>query len=161
MKKDFACKIVNRQGLQPEDDEAVLNEVAIMQSLTENKYVVQIMDFYEEDDYFYIVMELVKGGDAFDRIVEKTVYTEWDARQLAANLLVAVGSLHKQGIAHRDIKPENVLLKHRGDDTSIRIADFGFAKRVHCRNSLVQRVGTPAYIAPEILKNIPYDERVS
>jgi len=60
-KDKFAVKMIQREGLKPQDDEAVLNEVAILQSLVGNKYVVQLIDFYEEEDCFYIVMELMHG----------------------------------------------------------------------------------------------------
>jgi calcium/calmodulin-dependent protein kinase I len=155
----LAVKIIQRKGLQPKDDEAVLNEVAIMQSLTGNKYTVQLMDFYEEDETFYLVMEYMAGGDVFDRIVQMTSYTEKDARDLTVKLLKAVSSIHKAGIAHRDIKPQNLLLSSKENNASIRIGDFGFARRVHTPESLTTRVGTPTYVAPEILKNIPHDQR--
>jgi serine/threonine protein kinase len=156
----FACKVVDRSGLKPSDDEAVLNEVGIMQSLHDNKYSVQLLDFYEEDDYFYMVMEYMTGGDVFDRIVQFTQYTEKDAHDLAVHLLKALRSIHRQGIAHRDIKPQNLLLVDSDDNAKIKIGDFGFAKRVHTPESLTTRVGTPTYVAPEILKNIPHDHRV-
>lgn len=110
----FAVKIIKRTGLSGDDDEAVMNEVSIMQSLSDyGKYVVKLMDFYEEEEYFFIVMELMNGGDVFDQIVEKTSYTEKDARDLAKFLLQAVQCLHQNGIAHRDIKPQNLLLNVR------------------------------------------------
>jgi calcium/calmodulin-dependent protein kinase I len=158
-KEVFAAKIIQRQGLQPKDDEAVLNEVAIMQSLTGNKYTVQLMDFYEEDETFYLVMEYMEGGDVFDRIVQMTNYTEKDARDLTVKLLKAVASIHKAGIAHRDIKPQNLLLSSKNNNANVKIGDFGFARRVHTPESLTTRVGTPTYVAPEILKNIPHDQR--
>jgi calcium/calmodulin-dependent protein kinase I len=158
-KEILAAKIIQRKGLQPKDDEAVLNEVAIMQSLTGNKYTVQLMDFYEEDETFYLVMEYMAGGDVFDNIVKMTSYTEKDARDLTVKLLKAVSSIHKAGIAHRDIKPQNLLLSSKENNANIKIGDFGFARRVHTPESLTTRVGTPTYVAPEILKNIPHDQR--
>lgn len=145
----YAVKVFQRAGLKPKDDESVLNEVALMQSLMGNKYVVQVLDFYEEEDYFYVVMEYYAGGDLFDRIVQLVHYTEYDARALAIVLLKAVGSIHECGIAHRDIKPQNLFLSSTSDNTSIRVGDFGFAKRVHTPESLTSRVGTPTYVAPE------------
>lgn len=98
----FAVKVIKRAGLSPDDDEAVLNEVTIMQSLSAHgNYVVQLCDFYEESDYFFLVMEYMAGGDVFDQIVERTNYTEKDARDLAKVLLKAVKCLHENGIAHR------------------------------------------------------------
>lgn len=149
----FAVKIIKRQGLDPKDDEAVLNEASIMQSLHHNKYVVNLVDFYEEPDYFYLVMENMCGGDVFDRIVDMAHYTEKDARDLILTLLKAVYSLHQANIAHRDIKPQNLLLESKDDHAAIKLADFGFAKRVHTPESLTSRVGTPSYVAPEVRLN--------
>ena len=159
-KEVLAVKRIVREGLQTSDDEAVLNEVALMQSLSGNKYVVQLLDFFEEEDCFYLVMEYMKGGDVFDRVVEKSHYTEKDARDLAIILLKAVRSLHQSHIAHRDIKPQNLLLTSKDSDSEIKLGDFGFSQRVHLPESLTSRVGTPTYVSPEVLKNLPHDERV-
>ena len=156
----FAVKVIQREGLQPKDDEAVLNEVAMMQALRGNDYVVQILEFFEEKEYFYLVMEFCCGGDVFDRIVKYSQYTENDARSLARTLLKAVKSIHEAGLAHRDVKPQNLLLVNNTDNSAIKVCDFGFARRVHTPESLTSRVGTPTYVAPEILKNVPHDHRV-
>jgi serine/threonine protein kinase len=104
----FAVKIVERDG-KPETDEAVLHEVSIMNKL-EHPNIVKVVDFFEEDDHYYVVMELLAGGDVFDRILAMKSYTENDARGLAKILLETVGYIHKTGVAHRDIKPQNLLL---------------------------------------------------
>jgi len=155
----YAVKMIDRRRLSPADDENVLNEVAAMQSLSGNKYCVQLLDFYEEPHCFYLVMEYMAGGDVFERIVNLKAYTEEDARNLSVDLLSAIRSIHAKGIAHRDIKPQNLLLANAQDHSSIKVADFGFSRRVHTPESLTSRVGTPTYVAPEILKNIPHDER--
>jgi len=108
----FAVKIIKREGLKASDDEAVMNEVAVVRSL-KHENIVQFVDFFEEPDYFFLVMELMTGGDVFDRIVEKTHYTEKDARDLVKVLLKAVEYMHSMGVAHRDLKPQNLLLKVR------------------------------------------------
>lgn len=117
----FAVKIIKRAGLKPSEDEAVMNEVAILQSMV-HKHIVQLVDFYEEPDYFFLVMEYMTGGDVFDRIVERNHYTERDARDLAHVLLKAVKFMHDSGVAHRDLKPQNLLLKVRAE---IRIEEEG------------------------------------
>jgi len=138
-------------------DAQVMNEVAILQSL-KHKHVVSLLDFYEEPTQFCLVMELMEGGDVFDRIVERTHYTELDARSLVRSLLHAVEYIHDRGVAHRDLKPQNLLLLTKDNDTFVKVGDFGFAKRVHTPQSLITRCGTPTYVAPEILKNHPHDE---
>jgi serine/threonine protein kinase len=152
--KEFAVKIIERDH---ETDEQVLHEVSIMNQL-HHENLVAVVDFFEEDDFYYIVMELMAGGDVFDRIIDLNNYTEKDARDLAKILLVAVDYMHKSGVVHRDIKPQNIFLESKDDNSAIKVGDFGFAKRVHTPKSLNQRCGTPSYVAPEILKNQPYDQ---
>lgn len=153
----FAVKIIKREGLKASDDEAVMNEVAVVQSL-DHPHIVRFVNFYEEPDYFFLVMELMAGGDVFDRIVKKTHYTELDARDLIKTLLKAVEYMHSRGVAHRDLKPQNLLLTSKEDDADIKLCDFGFSRRVHTPQSLVTRCGTPTYVSPEILKNVPHDQ---
>ena len=152
--KEFAVKIIERDH---HTDEQVLHEVSVMNQL-HHEHLVGVVDFFEEGDFYYIVMELMAGGDVFDRIIDLHNYTEKDARDLAKILLVAVDYMHKSGVVHRDIKPQNIFLESKDDNSAIKVGDFGFAKRVHTPKSLTQRCGTPSYVAPEILKNQPYDQ---
>lgn len=158
-KEIYAVKIIRRAKLRASEDEFVMNEVSIMQSLSAyGQYIVQLLDFYEEEQYFYMVMDYMGGGDVFDRVLEKTKYTEEDARKLTKVLLKATRCMHQAGVAHRDLKPQNLLLTSKDDDAHIKVTDFGFARRVHAPQSLTSRCGTPTFVAPEILKNIPHDE---
>lgn len=91
---------------------------------------------------YYLVMECVSGGELFDRIVEKSYYNEKEARATCKILLEAIGYCHEHSVAHRDLKPENLLLLGL-DDSSIKIADFGFAKIVETKGSLKTQCGTP------------------
>jgi len=85
---------------------------------------------YDEKDHYFLVLELISGGELFDRVVEKEKYSEREAREVIRQMTKAIAFAHTRGVAHRDLKPENVLLKDRSDDTSIKIADLGFAKIV-------------------------------
>jgi calcium/calmodulin-dependent protein kinase (CaM kinase) II/calcium/calmodulin-dependent protein kinase I len=140
-KKTLAVKIIQRDV---KTDEAVLQEVAIMNQL-DHPNLVSVVDFFEEDDFYYIVMEYMAGGDVFDRIIDMNNYTEKDARDLAKVLLEAVDYMHRKGIAHRDIKPQNIFLESKDSHSAIKIGDFGFAKKVHTPKSLTSRCGTPSY----------------
>lgn len=77
---------------------------------------VRFLDFYEEPNTFYLVLEKVPGGELFDRIVSAGRFGEADARDCVRSLLEAVGYCHAQKVAHRDIKPENLLMASLHDD---------------------------------------------
>jgi len=83
----------------------------------------------QNDSAIYIVMELVRGGDLFDRIIARHCYPEPDARSLMLRLLSGVAYLHRNGIVHRDLKPENILLTSATDHVACKITDFGLAKQ--------------------------------
>jgi serine/threonine protein kinase len=125
----------------------------------EHSHIIRLYDFFTEPATYYLVMERMRGGELFDRIVAKAYYNEKEARDTCKIVLEAVGYCHKNHVAHRDLKPENLLLLSEDDDSAVKIADFGFAKKVYTHNSLKTQCGTPGYVAPEILEGTPYDER--
>ena len=88
-------------------------------------HIIQLHDFFDEDQFYFLVMERVTGGELFDRIIEKGCYNENEARSVCKILLNAVAYMHNQGIAHRDLKPDNLLLVEKGNDTMIKVVDFG------------------------------------
>ena len=121
-----------------------------------HNHIINLYDVFDEPSYYYLVTELMLGGELFDRIVTKTFYTEKEARDVCRILFDALGYCHSHAIAHRDLKPENLLLMSRNDDKNIKIADFGFAKKVTSSKCLLTQCGTPGYVAPEILHGVPY-----
>jgi len=154
----YAVKCVNRSKLTEEDEVALLDEVSILQAMR-HPNIIRLYDFFTEPNMYYLVMERMCGGELFDRIVAKAYYNEKEARDTCKILLEAVAYCHDNRVAHRDLKPENLLLLSEEDDSTVKIADFGFAKRVLEPNSLKTQCGTPGYVAPEILEGTPYDER--
>jgi len=114
--------------------------------------VVKLFDvFVAPGKAIYLVMELIRGGDLFDRIVERERYTEVHARRLFRRILSAVHYLHEQrGVVHRDLKPENILVVDRRSDVDIKLTDFGLAKNLE--DGLKTFCGTPQYFAPEVLR---------
>ena len=139
----YAAKIVDRAKLSSEDDEGLKTEVALLRDC-HHVNIVNCVDFLEDPRKYYIVMELCKGGELFDRIVAKTSYNEAEARGVVRQLLVALQYIHGNNIVHRDLKPENLLLAIKDSDDSIKLADFGFATRVNGdTDTLTQVLGTP------------------
>ncbi|RYH30172.1 hypothetical protein EON65_05965 [archaeon] len=150
-----AIKVVKRQAMSSDQEESLRSEVSILRSL-KHPNIVRADDFFEEKDFFYVVMELITGGELFDRIVKKVCYAEKDARDLVVVLLNALKHLHDQNLVHRDLKPENLLLTSEENDANVKIVDFGFAAKADNDHCLTDHCGTPGYIAPEILRNEKY-----
>jgi calcium/calmodulin-dependent protein kinase I len=113
-------------------------------------------------------MELLTGGELFDRIVQKGSYSEREASELIKCVTLAVSYLHSIGIVHRDLKPENLIYLNNDASSPIKITDFGLAKfkSTHDKksgtniNTMTTACGTPGYVAPEVLKNEPYGSAV-
>jgi phosphorylase kinase gamma subunit/serine/threonine-protein kinase Chk2/calcium/calmodulin-dependent protein kinase I len=141
------------QQQQRDMETTLLAEANILRAL-DHPYIVQLYDVFMDpgDDAMYLVMELLQGGDLFDRIVQKGRYTETASRQVLRRLLNALHYLHEErNIVHRDLKPENILLVHTDNDIAIKLTDFGLAKSI-TDDGLKTFCGTPAYFAPEVLK---------
>lgn len=126
----FAAKIISTRQFAFErsfsaDD--LLQEARMLRNVS-HPAIVTVRDAYSEDASFAIIMQLVEGGDLFDRIVKRKKYPERDARGVMSHLLSALAYLHARGIAHRDIKPENILLRTIKSDVDVLLTDFGLAK---------------------------------
>lgn len=153
--QSFAVKVVTKAKLSREDDAALKDEIAILKSL-KHQHIIYLHDTFEEQTYYYLVTEKMKGGELFDRIVAKTYYNEKEARDVCKILFESIAYIHSRDIAHRDLKPENLLLMSKTNDRDIKIADFGFAKKAPTSECLLTQCGTPGYVAPEILRGVPY-----
>ncbi|KAG5190594.1 kinase-like domain-containing protein [Tribonema minus] len=157
--REYAVKIVDKNALVREDRDALDNEIMIMNEIS-HPNIVQLAEVYRESNIYYLVMELARGGELFERIVERTCYTEDCARELLRLLIVTVQYLHRSSIVHRDLKPENLLLVSEGDDCFIKIADFGFAEHISELDCCNAACGTPQYVSPEILQGRHYTATV-
>eukprot|EP01036_Dinobryon_divergens_P029898 gene29899-39068_t len=153
-----AVKIVDRKKLSPKDEESLQNEVAILDKLN-HPHILRQLDFFEEPDHYYIVLECLSGGELFSRIVAKTYFNEKEARDCVKHVLKALKYCHDQNIVHRDLKPENLLLTSSDEDADLKLADFGFAVQAE-GDTLTDQLGTPDYIAPDILSRKPYGKAV-
>lgn len=96
-------------------------------------------------------MELASGGEMYDRVVEKSRYSEAEARQALRMLLNGLAYLHGIRITHRDLKPENLLYSDTRPDARLLITDFGLAHQTRsAEERMTETCGTPEYIAPEV-----------
>mmetsp|Transcript_22316 Transcript_22316/g.21560 ORF Transcript_22316/g.21560 Transcript_22316/m.21560 type:complete len:478 (+) Transcript_22316:302-1735(+) len=157
--KSTAVKIISKKKLSEEDLASLVTEISILCELN-HPHIIKCYETFDEGAEFYIVTELVAGGELFDRIVAKTNYTEKEARDLIKMFLETMTYMHEEGVVHRDLKPENLLLCSESDDSDIKIADFGFAKRTVDLLANETACGTPGYVAPEILRGDKYGTEV-
>ena len=153
---EYAAKIIKRKGLDERKEKDIRSEIQTMRDLVNVEGVAKLVDYFVDDDCYIIVQTLARGGDLFDRISRRDLYSEHEARTTAIKLLQTVRVLHERNTVHRDIKPENVLLSDPNDSTSVLLADFGFATCLPKEGFLTRRCGTPTYIAPEVWKRKPY-----
>jgi len=155
-----AIKIIDKTNLEV-NKESLKTEVKILKSVRDPN-IVDLYDVYETDGKVYLVMELLTGGELFDRIVNvyPDGYSEATASVLIKKIIQSIKYLHKLGIVHRDLKPENLLLSGNNDDSAIKITDFGLAKIANGELLLKTACGTPNYVAPEVLLNTGYGEAV-
>lgn len=152
----YAIKCVNSTNIGEAEREDLMRERDTLQEV-DHASIIKLYDFFEDtvNGMFFMVIELLDGGELFDRIYEKQFYSEKDARDTAEVLLDAVAHLHEHNIAHRDLKPENLLMKSTESDSELKLADFGFAVKCYGEDR-TEQLGTPAYVAPEILNKQPY-----
>lgn len=148
-----AMKTVKKDSINYQDDEhCFLKEIEVLR-LLDHPNILKIFEFYTDDLNYYVMTELIEGGDLYDEIYKMKSIGEKDAALIMMQLLSAVGYMHSKNIVHRDIKPENILLENICmDEIMIKLIDFGNSNYFDKTTHLSLKVGTPYYIAPEILK---------
>eukprot|EP01118_Nematostelium_gracile_P008933 TRINITY_DN2988_c0_g1_i1.p1 TRINITY_DN2988_c0_g1~~TRINITY_DN2988_c0_g1_i1.p1 ORF type:complete len:364 (-),score=95.19 TRINITY_DN2988_c0_g1_i1:28-993(-) len=152
-----AVKVVDKIKLGPKKMEMIETEVEILARVS-HPNVIKLEEVYDTNERVFLVMEIIRGGELFDKIVELHSYTEKDASILVTQILAAVDHLHENGITHRDLKPENLFLSSKSDDAQVKVGDFGLSTFLAEDKSLLTKaVGTPGYIAPEILQTLDGD----
>ncbi|KAJ8466045.1 hypothetical protein OPV22_028597 [Ensete ventricosum] len=147
-----ACKSIAKDRLvTPEDIRSIKLEIEVMAWLSGHPNVVDLKAVYEDNDYVHIVMELCAGGELFDRLEKHGCFPECEAAVLFRHLMEVVVFCHDKGVVHRDLKPENILMATNSLSSPIKLADFGLATYIKPGESLSGTVGSPFYIAPEVL----------
>ena len=118
----FAVKILSRHKYDP------TNEVKYLSKCQGHENIVKLYDVLQDDLHTYIIMELLTGGELFDRIRQRCQFTEKEASGIMKSLISAMQYMHSQSIVHRDLKPENILFVDGSENAKVKIVDFGFAR---------------------------------
>ncbi|KAG0455585.1 hypothetical protein HPP92_024573 [Vanilla planifolia] len=149
----FACKSISKKKLRTAVDiEDVRREVEIMRYMPPHVNVVSLKDTFEDDNAVHLVMELCEGGELFDRIVARGHYTERAAAAVTKTIVEVVQVCHKHGVMHRDLKPENFLFSNKKETAALKAIDFGLSVFFKPGERFTEIVGSPYYMAPEVLK---------
>ncbi|XP_043704835.1 calcium-dependent protein kinase 10-like isoform X2 [Telopea speciosissima] len=152
-KEALACKSISKRKLRTAIDiEDVRREVAIMSSLPDHPNIVRLRATYEDNDAVHLVMELCEGGELFDRIVARGHYSERAAANVARTVAEVVRMCHEHGVMHRDLKPENFLYANKRENAPLKAIDFGLSVFFRPGERFSEIVGSPYYMAPEVLK---------
>ncbi|KAF9964553.1 hypothetical protein BGZ70_006307 [Mortierella alpina] len=183
-----AVKVVRKYDMNAHQRANILKEVQIMRQL-DHRGIIQLYEFAESEEHYFLVLELAQGGELFHRIVKLTYFSEDLARHVIVQVAQAIRYLHEEkGVIHRDIKPENILFEpipivpsqpefkpseeEEKEDEGIfqpgiggggigrvKIADFGLSKIVWDEQTMTP-CGTVGYTAPEIVKDERYSKSV-
>ncbi|KAG0557046.1 hypothetical protein KC19_11G098700 [Ceratodon purpureus] len=144
------------EGFKMSQAEALVkNEVLVMMRIVDmvspHPNVIHLIDVYDDEYAVHLVLELCKGGELFDRIVQQRRYSERDAAGVVRQIAAGLAALHHAQVVHRDMKPENCLFVHPHADSPLKIMDFGLSFIHNVTNPVVGIFGSIDYVAPEQL----------
>lgn len=153
----YAIKVINKNYIQKENmTEQINREIDIMYS-TDHPNIIKLFNHYEDDDNFYLIMELAKNGQLYSLLKKYKKLDEKTVGMYVKDVISAVMYLHSINIIHRDIKPENILLN---EDNLAKLADFGWSNFLESDKTRDTLAGTPEYLAPEMIMKTGHDHRV-
>ena len=169
-----AVKKIRKDVLKIKNQVIHARNEQLFMSKVKSPWIVELKASFQEDDYLYLVMEYLPGGDFMNLLIKKDILTEDEAKFYTAELILAIENIHKLDCIHRDIKPDNVLIDKTGH---IKLSDFGLAKvspkifEINNNNENIDFkpdthqknyscVGTAYYVAPEVLKKKGYGPEV-
>lgn len=148
-----AIKIINTKNLNNDDKTKIFQEIKILSKL-DHPNIIKIYEYFISSRNIYIVMEMLNGGELFDKIISNEKFSEVEAANTMKEILSAVQFCHDRKIVHRDLKPENILV----EGTTTKIIDFGTSRKFETDKLMSNFHGTPYYVAPEVLSE-KYNEK--
>ena len=158
--KTVAVKIMDKKEMDLIDMELSRREIEILK-MCQHPHIIRLLDIFENQDYIFIVMEALKGGDLFTYLEKRDFkITEKRAQELIIQLGTALYYLHSFGIAHRDLKPENIMMENDSETAGCKLVDFGLSKIIGPNESSTDSFGSLSYVAPEVLMRKPYGRAI-
>lgn len=161
---EYAVKIIHKDSWAFQRQK-MLKEIELYYLCQGQDSIIQLIEYFEEEDRFYLIFEKAQGGHLLKQINNKIRFSEKHAATIIRKLAKALKYLHSKGIAHRDLKPENVLCMEDGEDgkvaSSIRLCDFDLCSNIHPQVTtprLQSPVGSAEYMAPEVVDAFIHDD---
>ena len=156
--KLYAVKSMSKKHLSEKDLKDLTKEVDIISSL-DHPSVIKFYETYHDQFYFHIVTELCRGKDLLGKLLENGGrLSEKKCAIIIMKILHAISYCHSRGITHRDLKPENIIFESKEEDSELKIIDFGLSRKYFMNEKMHTILGTPYYVAPDVLKG-NYDEK--
>jgi serine/threonine protein kinase/uridine kinase len=143
---------------QMKNMERFKQEIAILK-IMDHPNIIKLFDSFEDHHNIYLILELCSGGELVDRIIDAGHFTEAQASTVMQHMFRAIFYMHENHICHRDLKPENFLFATREpiEKSALKLIDFGSACKFAPDQVLLTKVGTPYYVAPQVLAG-KYDQ---
>uniref|UniRef100_A0A0K0ESE9 Protein kinase domain-containing protein n=1 Tax=Strongyloides stercoralis TaxID=6248 RepID=A0A0K0ESE9_STRER len=172
--KEYAVKLIDKIT-QSHTRSRVINEVKLFCLSKDEPNIVQLIDVFEDCNYYYLVFEKMNGGPLLDHITEKNCFTEQEASMVTSKIAKGIKFLHDQGVAHRDIKPENILCSSIDGLECVKLCDLDLATKLSpikrstsvdslCDGDFESPVGSAEFMAPEVVERfmdetLKYDKK--
>jgi MAP kinase interacting serine/threonine kinase len=164
--EEYAVKRVNKHETG-HTRSRILREVEIFKLCRNHPNIVQLIEWFEDSDYYYMVFEKMQGGPLLSQIQNKVCFSEQEAAQVTKNIANALKFLHSKHIAHRDLKPENILCCSNSSVAPVKLCDLDLASKpsihgirrasrqlqnVQSEPDLSSPVGSAEFLAPEVVE---------
>jgi len=158
--KKVAVKIIKKKDMSNDDLELLKREIEILK-ICQHPNIIRLLDIFENQEYIYIVMELLKGGDLFSYLDSRNFkISEERAKSMVHSIATSTFYLPNSGIPHSALMPENILMVDKSDVSDIKLVDFGLSKIIGPNETCNEPFGTLSYVAPEVLLQKPYGKAV-
>lgn len=146
--RQVAIKIIQKNRVL--ESHTFKHEIEVLRNL-DHPNIVRLLEFFETERLCYLVLEYCEGGELFQKLAKERNFSELTAAHIMRKLISGVLYCHNNGLCHRDLKPENCLMVDNGEESDVKIIDFGLAMYINEQHVLNNVCGTAYYIAPEVL----------